>query len=114
MKNQLIDRFGPIPEQGKELMKSFELRWLAQELGIEKLVMKSNKMVGFFISDSQSKFFESSIFQGLLLKMQRNVLNCQLAEKNDRLRLVFPNIRNVDEAYKALEFVLAPIADETK
>ncbi len=106
---QLIDRFGPLPKQGKELIKSFEMRWLAQDMGIEKLVLKSNKMVGFFISDPQSKFFESNVFQGLLQKMQRGMLKCTLAEKNDRLRLVFNNIKNVDDAFAALEQVFEPV-----
>ena len=108
-KKQLEDRFGPLPDQAQELMKSFELRWEAQTLGIEKLVLKSNKMVGFFIADPGSPFFESDIFQGILQKMSRNMLNAKLAEKNDRLRIVFSGISNVDQGLEALKEIKAPV-----
>ncbi|MDB0063100.1 transcription-repair coupling factor, partial [Crocinitomicaceae bacterium] len=97
---ELIDRFGPLPEQVKELMLSFQLRWLAQDLGIEKLVIKGGKMVGFMISDPQSKFYESPIFQVLLKRIQTGELPCTLAEKNDKLRMVFTNVHDVHKAFK--------------
>lgn len=109
---QLIDRFGPLPIEVKELIHSFKLRWLAEELGLEKLVVKSNKMVGFFVSDPQSPFFESPAFQLLLQKMQRGLLQCTLSEKNDRLRLIFNSIHNIKHAYEAVARVLAPIDGE--
>ena len=52
----LIDRFGPLPKQVNELVLSFRLRWLAEEIGLERLVIKSGKMVGYFISNPQSPF----------------------------------------------------------
>lgn len=107
--NELIDRFGPLPEQAKDLIQSFELRWMAQDMGLEKLVLKSNKLVGFFVSDPQSKFFESNIFNGILQKLQRGLLKGELKEKNERLRLVFSGINSIQEAHQALENVLKPV-----
>jgi transcription-repair coupling factor (superfamily II helicase) len=65
-RKELIDRFGPIPRAGKELLFSFQLRWLAQELGMERLVVKSGKLVGSFISNPQSPFYETEAFTLLL------------------------------------------------
>ncbi len=96
---ELVDRFGPIPKAVEELIKSFELRWLAQDLGIEKLVIKGGKMVGFMIADPQSKFYESAIFQVLLKRIQTGELPCSLSEKNDRLRMVFNNVSGLQKAY---------------
>lgn len=106
---QMKDRFGPLPMEVKELLHSFKLRWLAEELGLEKLVIKNHKMVGFFLSDPQSAFFESPVFQGLLQKMQRNMLTCTLSEKNDRLRLIFNHINTIKKAYGELQNILEPI-----
>ena len=52
-KQQLVDRFGPLPRVVKELIRSFELRWLAESLGFEKLVIKQGAMIGYFISNPQ-------------------------------------------------------------
>jgi transcription-repair coupling factor (superfamily II helicase) len=100
---QLIDRFGPLPEEAEHLMNSFELRWLAQDLGFEKLVIKGQKMVGFFVSDQQSKFFESDVFQAILSGMQKKELMCSLSEKNNRLKLIFQNVSSINNAKKRLE-----------
>lgn len=97
---ELIDRFGPLPDEVNDLIMSFQMRWLAQELGIEKLVIKGGKMVGFMIADPQSKFYESAIFQVLLKRIQSGDLPCSLAEKNDRLRMVFSNVRGIKKAYE--------------
>jgi transcription-repair coupling factor (superfamily II helicase) len=40
----LIDRFGTLPKQVNELVLSFRLRWLAEEIGLERLVIKSGKI----------------------------------------------------------------------
>jgi len=88
-----------LPHEVKELVQSFQLRWLAQDLGVEKLVIKGGKMVGFMIADPQSKFYESAIFQVLLKRIQTGQLVCSLAEKNDRLRMVFNNVRDLQTAY---------------
>ncbi|MGJ8661680.1 MAG: TRCF domain-containing protein, partial [Bacteroidota bacterium] len=95
----LIDRFGPLPHEVNELIMSFQLRWLAQDLGVEKLVIKGGKMVGFMIADPQSKFYESAIFQVLLKRIQTGQLPCSLSEKNDRLRMVFNNVKDLQKAF---------------
>lgn len=95
---ELIDRFGPIPSEVEELMESFKLRWLAQEIGIEKLVLKSDKMIGYFITNQQSKFYESPVFTKVLDYAQKNPSNIRLSEKNDKLRIIFDNVRSLNEA----------------
>jgi transcription-repair coupling factor (superfamily II helicase) len=99
----LIDRFGPLPRSVKELFKSFELRWLAEELGIEKLVIKSNSMVCFFISNPQSSFYDSEKFQQVLNYIQSSPKDCKLSEKNDKLRLIYAGVLTIDNALKRLQ-----------
>lgn len=102
----LIDRFGPLPRAVKELFRSFELRWLAQDLGIERLVMKSGSMVCYFISNPQSPFYDSGIFQHVLKFVQSNPKDCKLSEKNDKLRLLYSNVMTIDQAVKRLNEIV--------
>ena len=101
-KQQLIDRFGPLPRVVKELLRSFELRWLAQEIGFEKLVIKQGSMIGYFVSNPQSKYYESPMFTQVLKYVQSNPKDCKMSEKNDRLRLIYSHVMNMDQAFERL------------
>jgi transcription-repair coupling factor (superfamily II helicase) len=101
-KQQLIDRFGPMPRVVKELFRSFELRWLAESLGFEKLVIKQGAMIGYFVSNPQSKYYDSPIFTQVLKYVQRSPINCKMSEKNDRLRLMYTQVMNMDQAFERL------------
>lgn len=101
-KQQLIDRFGPLPRVVKELLRSFELRWLAQEIGFEKLVIKQGSMIGYFVSNPQSKYYESPMFTQVLKYVQSNPKDCKMSEKNDKLRLIYSHVMNMDQAFERL------------
>ena len=103
---KLIDRFGPLPRTVKELFRSFELRWLAQDIGIEKLVIKSGTMVCYFITNPQSPFYDSPEFRRVLKYVQVNPIDCKLSEKNDKLRMIYTNIQTIDQAVKRLLEIL--------
>ena len=101
-RQELIDRFGPIPKAGKELLFSFQLRWLAQELGMERIVIKSSKLVASFISNPQSPFYESETFSELMDKINRIGKGYRLLQKDDKLRLVIEPILHIKDAYEKL------------
>ncbi|MEN9978156.1 MAG: hypothetical protein RLZZ569_781, partial [Bacteroidota bacterium] len=82
--------------------RSFELRWLAESLGFEKLVIKQGAMIGYFVSNPQSKYYDSPIFTQVLKYVQRAPINCKMSEKNDRLRLVYAQVMNMDQAFERL------------
>ena len=102
----LVDRFGPIPKPVEELILSFRLRWLAQEVGIEKLVLKTNKMIGYFISRHESGFYDSPIFTKVLHFMQENPSVAKLSEKNKKLRIIYSDVTSLDDAYTHLDNIL--------
>ncbi|MES2556851.1 MAG: transcription-repair coupling factor [Bacteroidota bacterium] len=102
-KQQLIDRFGPMPRLVKELFHSFEMRWLAQEIGFERLVIKSGTMIGYFVANSQSKYYDSPQFTQVLKYVQQQPKDCKLSEKNDRLRMLYSNIMSMDHAFERLK-----------
>jgi transcription-repair coupling factor (superfamily II helicase) len=107
-KEQLIDRFGPLPRVVKELFRSFELRWLAQEIGFERMVIKSGTMIGYFVSNPQSKYYDSTNFTRVLSYVQTAPKDCKMSEKNDRLRLIYSNVMNMDQAFERLQEVVNP------
>jgi len=100
---RMKDRFGTIPKEVKELFFSFELRWLARKIGLERLVIKSEKLVGWFIADSNSPFYQTEVFTDLLKRIMNMGQGYRLIQKQDKLRLVIEPITNIREAYKKLD-----------
>lgn len=100
---QLVDRFGPLPKAVKELLFSFRLRWLAEELGLERLVIKSEKLVGYFIANPQSPFYETEKFTNMLNTIMTIGEGYRLVQQNDKLRLVVEPIRHIKDALEKLE-----------
>ncbi|WP_250435626.1 transcription-repair coupling factor [Hanstruepera flava] len=108
---ELIDRFGELPVQVVDLLNSVRLKWTATKLGLEKVVMKHGKLVGYFIKDQQSAFYQSIGFTKVLQFIQSNPKACKMKEKQTRqglrLLLTFENIKNVEQALSALNQILA-------
>ncbi len=104
---QLIDRFGELPIEVEDLINSVRIKWIANSIGLEKIVMKKGKMIGYFISDQQSDFYQSTIFTKVLQFVQAHPKLCKIKEKQTRnglrLLLVFENIRSIDKAYLSLK-----------
>ncbi|MEW7289201.1 transcription-repair coupling factor [Aquimarina sp. 2304DJ70-9] len=104
--NRLIDRFGELPDQAIDLLNSVRIKWIATSIGLEKIIMKQDKLIGYFISDQQSKFYQSPAFSKVLQFVQQNPRVCKMKEKQTRnglrLLLTFENIKSVDKALKVL------------
>ncbi|MCE3280395.1 MAG: mfd, partial [Bacteroidetes bacterium] len=103
---RLIDRFGPVPDQALELIHTIRLRWLAMEIGFEKLFLKNNRMVGYFIPNQESGYYQSETFTKVLKYVQQNQRLCKMKETNGKLTLSFENIRSVDAAIEALKPII--------
>ena len=78
---EIVDRFGELPTQVLDLFDSVRLKWIAIKMGIEKLIMKNGKMVGYFIKDQQSQFYQSESFTKVLTFVQHNSTKCKMKEK---------------------------------
>ncbi|MCK0179825.1 transcription-repair coupling factor [Flavobacteriaceae bacterium S0862] len=108
---RLVDRFGELPVQVVDLLNSVRIKWIAAKLGFEKLIMKQNKCIGYFIKDQQSSFYQSAGFTKVLQYIQNHPTACKMKEKQTRqglrLLLTFENIKSVDNALKALQPILA-------
>jgi len=108
---RLVDRFGELPVQVVDLLNSVRVKWMATKLGFEKIIMKQNKCIGYFIKDQQSSFYQSANFTKVLQYIQNHPTACKMKEKQTRqglrLLLTFENIKSVDNALKVLQPILA-------
>ncbi len=104
---ELTDRFGPLPAEVSDLLDSVRVKWIANSIGLEKIVMKKGKLIGYFIADQESGFYQSPSFTEVLSYVQNHASMCKMKEKQTRnglrLLLVFEQINSVDAALKALQ-----------
>lgn len=96
------DRFGPAPLQARELADTVRLRWLAMELGFEKIVLKNNLFIGYFISNQMSGYYKSAKFESLLNFIQRQNRRFELKEQNEKLYVIIKRVDSIEKAYKLL------------
>ena len=105
--SKLIDRFGALPKSAVSLLNSIRIKWIAGKLGIEKLVMKQNKMIAYFVSDQQSTYYQSPQFTRVLQFVQTNSNVGKMKEKSTpnglRLLITFENVRSVRKALEIME-----------
>jgi len=106
---RLIDRFGELPFQAVDLLDSVRLKWFAKKLGLEKIVLKQKRMIGYFISNQQSEFYQTKAFTTVLKYVQQNATTCVIKEKQTkiglRLLITFIKIDSVEVALKRLQKV---------
>lgn len=106
----IVDRFGEIPTQVVDLLSSVKIKWIAAQLGFEKVIMKQEKLVGYFISNQESNFYKSAIFTKILQFVQTNPRVCKMKEKQTRkglrLLLTFENINTIEKALLAIKPIL--------
>ena len=106
---ELIDRFGKLPNQSKDLLKTINLKLIATENGFEKLILKNKKMICQFVSNKNDPFYNSEKFQSLLKSINTNHEICELKEKKsnkgDRLLLVFKDVCTVQDGIDCLKIL---------
>jgi len=104
---ELEDRFGELPTQAVDLLNSVRIKWIAAKIGLERVVLKKNKMVGYFIADQNSRFYQTANFTKVLQYVQTHKQNCTMKEKQTRnglrLLLTFDRINSINKALKVLE-----------
>jgi len=107
---ELKDRFGTLPRQAVDLLKSIELKWLALDIGFEKIVMKKGVFLGYFPQNSQNMFYQSEKFKKIINYLSVNPQHAQLKEKyTDKGNTLFmrkDNITSIDEVNLLLVDIL--------
>jgi transcription-repair coupling factor (superfamily II helicase) len=104
---EIIDRFGELPIQVVDLLNSVRIKWIATKIGLEKIIMKNGRFVGYFINDQKSAFYQSPNFTKVLNYVQTHPRECKMKEKQTRnglrLLLTFEQIKSVKQALSKLE-----------
>ncbi|GAA4411099.1 transcription-repair coupling factor [Nibrella viscosa] len=96
-RQEIIDRFGPMPEEVENLIKMVNVRWKAEQLHFEKLTLKNNIMKGTFVSSESDAFFKSELFGRLIDYIKKHPAKCSLKETKSRLVFTHSDIYAVDE-----------------
>ncbi len=99
----MIDRFGEIPSPTLALIQTMKLRWMAREIGFEKLILKSGKMIGYFISREDSPFYQSEKFSHVLEFIKQNASLGKMYEKDKSLRMSFDSVTTLTRALSILK-----------
>jgi transcription-repair coupling factor (superfamily II helicase) len=99
---RLVDRFGPIPDQGMQLLETIRLRWVAKVIGFEKLILKNQKLVCYFVSDPESEYYQREVFSNVLHYVKSNSQKVVMRQRNDKLTLSFENTKQISEALQKL------------
>jgi len=108
--SELKDRFGNLPSEAVNLLKSVALKWLAAEIGFEKIVMKNGIFLGYFPSNPQDKFYQTDKFRHIISYLTQNPAQAQLKEKagkdGNNLMMRKDKVKNVDEVNVLLKSIL--------
>ena len=103
------DRFGRIPTEAMALLNVVRLRWLAKGLAIDRIVMKKGKMTNFFVTNTDSPFYNSGTFTKVLEFVKTHPKSCMFVEKNDRLTLSFESVHDIEKGIRLLEKVVGEV-----
>ena len=82
-KKKLIDRFGVLPEPAEELLDVVRLRWLCGRLGIEKILLKGERMTMYLVQHKEA-YWQSEMFGNLVQYAVTRPERCSLHEERDK------------------------------
>lgn len=103
-KIRLKDRFGTPPLFAEELMRVMPLKWLATELGLERITLKGKNMILYFVSDFNSTYYQSETFSKIIYYASRHPRQAKLRESTKR-SLIIKDITNMSQALEILNAI---------
>ncbi|PQA58132.1 transcription-repair coupling factor [Siphonobacter curvatus] len=95
--SEVSDRFGPAPEEVRDLVDLVRVRWKAEQIGFEKLTLKQNTLKGTFVSGENEAYFQSERFGKVLDFVKANPRKVVLKDVKGKLQLLAENLRQVTE-----------------
>ncbi|PVY44096.1 transcription-repair coupling factor [Pontibacter virosus] len=98
LRDSIVDRFGPLPEEVQKLVEIVKLRWQAQQLGFEKLTIKKEVMKGYLPSENNDAYFQSETFGNILKYVQQHSRRSRLKEAKDKLIVIVEDIQSIADA----------------
>ena len=111
-RQRMIDRFGPIPQEGDELIHVVGLRRVGKLLGCEKILLKGGAMQLQFVSNVDSPFYRSRMFSRVIAYATSHIQDCALKEKNNKRILRISHVKSVEQARSLLDMISGIQVDE--
>ena len=111
-RQRMIDRFGPIPQEGEELIHVVGLRRVGKLLGCEKILLKGGAMQLQFVSNVDSPFYRSKMFSRVIAYATSHIQDCALKEKNNKRILRISHVKSVEQARSLLDMISRIQVDE--
>ncbi|MBR1410511.1 MAG: transcription-repair coupling factor [Prevotella sp.] len=106
-RKRLVDRFGPIPDVSEELIRVVPLRVAGRQLGIEKIMLKQQKMYFYFVSRDDSPYFQSDAFGRVLHYVSNNPRQCTFREGAGKHSVVISGVPTVASALTICQQILS-------
>ena len=73
---------------------------MAEKLGFEKIILKNKKLIGYFVSNPASHFYNSTVFTRMMQFVKDNDKRCRMRQDGNKLSVSIQNIETVDDANK--------------
>ena len=110
-RQRLVDRFGPVPHEGEELMQVVLLRRLGRKLGCEKIMLRQGIMTMQFVSNQASAFYQSKTFDRIIHYVMDNPRRCNFKDANGHRMIKIGEVPSVTEGVTVLKGML-PMIDK--
>lgn len=100
------DRFGPLPPEVKDIIEIVRVRWMAEMVGMEKILLKNNNLKCYFVSSENEKYYKSATFGKIIEYVKKNSRKCSLKEAKGKLTLTFEKITSIEELKGILKEII--------
>ena len=105
-RSRLRDRFGEIPDVAEELIRVVPLRAAGKQLGIEKIMLKQQKMFLYFVTNADSPYYQSEAFGCVLNYVSHHPRQCNFREVNGKRSIVISDVASVASALTICRAIL--------
>lgn len=100
---EMLDRFGPVPSQVEDLFTTVRCRWMAVNLGFEKMSLKDDTLRCYFINRPDSPYFESDLFRKILAYLQTGTNKAKLKQTGRMFLLVVDDVKDMESMHRFLK-----------
>ncbi|MBQ9137624.1 MAG: transcription-repair coupling factor [Alistipes sp.] len=104
--SRLTDRFGRMPDAARQLLDVVRLRWVAAELGIERVKVKNGLMIVNFVGDDHSPFYKTEQFMNMLRKVTSQPDRFVLKQRDTKLAMTVRQVATVADGVRVLRELL--------
>jgi transcription-repair coupling factor (superfamily II helicase) len=104
---KLTDRFGPVPVPAQALLDIVRMKWISGRLGMEKILLKNNLLIAYFVSDQNSSFYRSPLFVSIMNHVSRKHKTMTMKQKDSRLSLTISDVKSVKTAIGVLSEIVS-------